>query len=92
MAVGILINKRRTQSQSLEARQGGCPQVEFGVSRSIHLAHAAFALGGPLTTPSDALAVARRAIELGLTATVGLIHDGTGTLVPLSPEQRRAPS
>ena len=46
-------------------------------------------LGDPLTTPLDALAVARRAIELGLTATVGLIHDGTGTLVPLNPEQRR---
>ena len=47
-------------------------------------------LGGCLTAPSDALVVTKRAIELGLTATVGLIHDHNGQLVPLSPEQRRA--
>lgn len=46
-------------------------------------------LGGALAHPEDALAVARRAIGLGLTATVGLIHDGRGALVPLTPEQRR---
>ncbi len=46
-------------------------------------------LGGALAHPEDALAVARRAIGLGLTATVGLIHDGCGGLVPLTPEQRR---
>ena len=34
--------------------------------------------------------MARRAIELGLTATVGLIHNGHGELVRLSPDQLRA--
>ena len=46
-------------------------------------------LGGPLSHPEDALVVATRAIELGLTATVGLIHDADGGLVPLTGEQRR---
>ena len=57
--------------------------------------HAAFSvninsvLGGSLTNPDDALTVAKRAIELGLTATVGLIHDEQGELVPLTAEQYR---
>ena len=57
--------------------------------------HAAFSvninsvLGGDLSNPEDALTIARRAIDLGLTATVGLIHDGHGRLIPLTPEQRR---
>jgi hypothetical protein len=46
-------------------------------------------LGGDLSNPEDALTVARRAIELGLTATVGLIHNGHGRLMPLTPEQQR---
>ena len=57
--------------------------------------HAAFSvninsvLGGGLSHPDDALTVAKRAIELGLTATVGLIHNGHGGLLPLTPEQQR---
>ena len=58
--------------------------------------HAAFSvninsvLGGDLSHPEDALTIAKRAIELGLTATVGLIHNGRGHLMPLTPEQLRA--
>lgn len=57
--------------------------------------HAAFSvninsvLGGGLANPEDALMIAKRAIELGLTATVGLIHNGHGRLIPLAPEQWR---
>src|SRR6187431_2314946 len=57
--------------------------------------HAAFSvninsvLGGGLSNPEDALTIARRAIDLGLTATVGLIHNGHGRLMPLTPEQQR---
>jgi len=57
--------------------------------------HAAFSvninsvLGGSLGHPEDALTIARRAIDLGLTATVGLIHNGRGRLLPLTPEQQR---
>ena len=46
-------------------------------------------LGGDSSHPEDALTIAQRAIDLGLTATVGLIHDGHGRLIPLTPEQRR---
>ncbi len=57
--------------------------------------HAAFSvninsvLGADLRNPEDALTIARRAIELGLTATVGLIHNGHGRLLPLTAEQQR---
>src|SRR6185503_19848822 len=57
--------------------------------------HAAFSvninsvLGGDLGNPEDALTIARRAIELGLTTTVGLIHYGAGRLIPLTVEQLR---
>jgi len=57
--------------------------------------HAAFSvninsvLGGGLSNPEDALTIAKRAVELGHTATVGLIHNGRGRLIPLSPEQWR---
>jgi MoaA/NifB/PqqE/SkfB family radical SAM enzyme len=46
-------------------------------------------LGTPVRRPEDALAVARRALELGLTSTVGILHDGSGQLRPLSEEQQR---
>jgi len=45
-------------------------------------------LGTPVRTPEDALAVARRALELGLTSTVGILHDGSGQLRPLSEQQQ----
>ena len=40
-------------------------------------------LGSGVKNPEDALAVARRAIELGFTSTVGILHDGNGQLRPL---------
>src|SRR5215472_8896113 len=46
-------------------------------------------LGTPVRNPQDALVVARRALELGLTSTVGILHDGSGQLRPLSDHQQR---
>ena len=40
-------------------------------------------LGSGVKNPEDALAVARRAKELGFTSTVGILHDGQGQLKPL---------
>jgi hypothetical protein len=37
--------------------------------------------------PEDALTIAHRAVELGFTSTVGIIHDGFGQLKSLSPRQ-----
>ena len=45
-------------------------------------------VGGGIRNPQDALVVGKRAVELGFTSTVGIIHDGTGQLQPLSPAER----
>ena len=45
-------------------------------------------VGGGIHTPKDALTVGNRAIELGFTSTVGIIHDGDGQLQPLANEER----
>ncbi|HWC96227.1 MAG TPA: radical SAM protein [Candidatus Sulfopaludibacter sp.] len=45
-------------------------------------------VGGGIKTPKDALVIGRRALELGFTSTVGIIHDGDGQLRPLENEER----
>lgn len=40
-------------------------------------------IGSGVKNPADALAIANRAVELGLSSTVGIIHDGSGQLRPL---------
>ena len=45
-------------------------------------------LGSPVRHPEDALTVARRALELGFTSTVGILHDHDGQLQPLGEHQR----
>lgn len=45
-------------------------------------------LGGGIHNPEDALTVGRRAMELGFTSTVGIIHDGDGQLRPLGSRER----
>jgi MoaA/NifB/PqqE/SkfB family radical SAM enzyme len=42
-------------------------------------------LGSGFHHPEDALTVAHRAIELGFTSTVGVLHDNSGQLKPLNP-------
>jgi MoaA/NifB/PqqE/SkfB family radical SAM enzyme len=43
-------------------------------------------VGGGIRNPEDAYVIAKRAIELGLSSTVGIIHDGHGQLKPLPAE------
>src|SRR6266700_1600118 len=45
-------------------------------------------VGGGIRHPQDALVIGRRAVELGFSSTVGIIHDGDGQLRPLEPEER----
>jgi MoaA/NifB/PqqE/SkfB family radical SAM enzyme len=45
-------------------------------------------LGGGIHNPEDALTVGKRAMDLGFTSTVGIIHDGDGQLRPLAPRER----
>ncbi len=40
-------------------------------------------VGGGIHNPHDALVVGRRAVQLGFTTTIGIIHDGDGQLKPL---------
>src|ERR1700757_655283 len=46
-------------------------------------------VGGGIAHPQDALTIGKRAIELGFTSTIGIIHDDTGQLQPLNDEERR---
>jgi Predicted Fe-S oxidoreductases len=45
-------------------------------------------IGGGIKNPEDALVVARRAVELGFSSTVGVIHDGSGLLKPLNEKEK----
>ena len=45
-------------------------------------------VGGGVRNPEDALVIGRRAIQLGFTSTVGIIHDSSGQLRPLSAKER----
>src|SRR5205807_10648030 len=44
-------------------------------------------VGGGIRHPHDALVTGRRAVELGFSSTVGIIHDGDGQLRPLTAEE-----
>ena len=45
-------------------------------------------VGGGIKHPEDALVVAKRAVELGFTSTVGIIHDGSGQVQALGARER----
>ena len=46
-------------------------------------------VGGGVHSPQDALVIGKRAVELGFSSTVGIIHDGEGQLQPLGDQERR---
>ena len=46
-------------------------------------------VGGGVCNPQDAMVIGKRALELGFSSTVGIIHDGEGQLQPLRDEERR---
>jgi len=46
-------------------------------------------VGGGVRQAEDALIIGKRALELGFSSTVGIIHDGGGQLQALSHEERR---
>ena len=45
-------------------------------------------VGGGIRNPQDALVIGKRAVELGFSSTVGIIHDGGGQLQPLRADER----
>ena len=44
-------------------------------------------VGGGFKDPNDALVIGKRALELGFESTIGIIHDGSGQLKPLKPDE-----
>jgi len=46
-------------------------------------------VGSGVSHPQDALTIGKRALELGFSSTIGIIHDGTGQVQPLNDEERR---
>jgi len=46
-------------------------------------------VGGGVSNPQDALTIGKRALGLGFSSTVGIIHDGGGQVQPLGVEERR---
>jgi len=46
-------------------------------------------VGAGISHPQDALVIGKRAVELGFSSTIGILHDGTGQLQPLGDEERR---
>ena len=46
-------------------------------------------VGGGFRDPNDALTIGKRAIELGFTSTIGIIHDGDGQLKPLKKNEAK---
>jgi MoaA/NifB/PqqE/SkfB family radical SAM enzyme len=45
-------------------------------------------LGGGTKFPQDAVVIGKRAVELGLTSSLGIIHDSSGSLQPLGKVER----
>jgi MoaA/NifB/PqqE/SkfB family radical SAM enzyme len=46
-------------------------------------------VGGGFKNPEEAMVIGRRALELGFTSTIGIIHDGSGQLKPLRPDEAK---
>jgi MoaA/NifB/PqqE/SkfB family radical SAM enzyme len=46
-------------------------------------------VGGGVCNPRDALTIGKRALELGFSSTIGIIHDGKGQLQPLADDEKR---
>src|SRR3982751_165838 len=46
-------------------------------------------VGGGIANPDDARVVSERALGLGFSSTIGIIHDGTGQLKPLGDAERK---
>ncbi|CAN5593370.1 hypothetical protein BH10ACI4_BH10ACI4_29180 [soil metagenome] len=46
-------------------------------------------VGGGIANPEDARTVSERALGLGFSSTIGIIHDGSGQLKPLGEQERK---
>src|SRR5262245_8397139 len=46
-------------------------------------------IGGGIRNPEDAITITRRARELGFSSSLGIIHDGNGSMTPVNPREEK---
>src|SRR5262245_18449803 len=46
-------------------------------------------IGGGIPSPEDALSITNRALQLGFASSLGIIHDGNGSVKPLNRREER---
>jgi MoaA/NifB/PqqE/SkfB family radical SAM enzyme len=63
-------------------------RLELLAQRAIFQVNINSVLGSGVKNPEDALKIAHRAVELGFTSTVGIIHDHNGQLRPLGTREQ----
>src|SRR5258708_1204211 len=63
-------------------------RLEWLSQRAIFQVNINSVLGSGVKNPEDALKIAHRAVELGFTSTVGIIHDHNGQLRPLGTREQ----
>ncbi len=64
-------------------------KLELLAGRALFHVNINSVVGGGIRNPKDALAIGRRAVELGFTCTAGIIHDGDGRFRPLQREEKQ---
>jgi MoaA/NifB/PqqE/SkfB family radical SAM enzyme len=73
--------------KSLKTLDSGKSRLEMLAEHAIFQVNINSVVGSGTRNPEDALTIAHRAVELGFTSTVGIIHDGNGQLKPLGPRE-----
>jgi MoaA/NifB/PqqE/SkfB family radical SAM enzyme len=64
------------------------PKLQWLAAHACFDVHVNTVLGSGVGHPDDARTIAGRARELGLSTSIGIIHDGSGHLKPLGPTER----
>lgn len=64
------------------------PTLELLATHADFKVHVNSVIGGGVDRPEDALVIAERASSLRFTSSVGIIHNGRGSLKPLQPRER----
>jgi organic radical activating enzyme len=93
---GMITNGYLLMPERIERlNRAGLDHMQISIDNVNLAEHAEFhvninsVVGGGIQNPQDAITVGRRALELGFTSTIGIIHDGDGQLKPLGGEERR---
>jgi MoaA/NifB/PqqE/SkfB family radical SAM enzyme len=83
----ISIDNAMPDEVSLKSLKTLDSRLEMLARRAVFQVNINSVLGSGVKNPEDARQIAHRAIELGFTSTVGIIHDHNGQLKPLGPRE-----